>query len=196
LALTAINSAVYGGPAFAAAFGVVFLLSIDEVYRRAKCCIYPDYWLADTKSELEKLREELLRLEVINESQNRFNFFAGKLGPKITELKAKITKLEGYIQEYTQYPQYGLPQAAKAECMKDIIKAVANTVGLGIAFAGMVIACIPATTGIPAIVVMSITSGILLLKNSGIVDKFADWVVPTLAERNDSSPFVHYQIPC
>jgi hypothetical protein len=62
MALTAVNFALLGGPAFAAAFGAGFLLSLDETVRAFSRKYSFEYWLKDSLAQLEKvesLRETL-----------------------------------------------------------------------------------------------------------------------------------------
>jgi hypothetical protein len=63
ITLTAINFTLLGGPGFAAAFGVGFLLSLDEVVRAMRRKANFEYWLQDSLSELEKTSHLILKLK-------------------------------------------------------------------------------------------------------------------------------------
>lgn len=76
IGLTAWNFALFGGPGFAAAFGVGFVLSLDETNRNRRRLFDEDYWMTDTVAQIEKLNKlvkelenEIREMEVILEKQ-------------------------------------------------------------------------------------------------------------------------------
>jgi hypothetical protein len=58
--LTKISFAAFGGPAFAAAFGVGFLLSLDETARSVRRYCSLEYWFKDSLAQYKKITDELL----------------------------------------------------------------------------------------------------------------------------------------
>ena len=60
IALSAISFATFGAPAFAAAFGVGFALSIDDLVRAGRRKDTLEYWVKDSLAELDKINAVIL----------------------------------------------------------------------------------------------------------------------------------------
>lgn len=92
--LTAINFTILGGPGFAAAFAVGFLMSFDETIRAKRRLEDKEYWLKDNIAQLIKLetliKEANAEVEAIEESGKPFSPWA---------LKRKKDRLDGYLDQ-------------------------------------------------------------------------------------------------
>lgn len=63
IALTALNYAAFGSPAFAIGMGVSFLISLDETVRAFRRLESFNYWLKDSLAQLEKIEKRILGLK-------------------------------------------------------------------------------------------------------------------------------------
>jgi hypothetical protein len=63
ITLTAMNFSLFGAPAFAAAFGTGFVLSLDETARAFARKYSFEYWMKDSLAQLEKLNAVKIKLE-------------------------------------------------------------------------------------------------------------------------------------
>lgn len=89
--LTALNFTLLGGPGFAAAFAVGFVLSFDETIRAKRRLEDTEYWLKDSLQQLTKLEDLIKKLneEILAMDQS------GK--PKsLWALKRKLDRLDDY----------------------------------------------------------------------------------------------------
>jgi hypothetical protein len=63
ITLTALNFSLFGSPAFVAAFGTGFVLSLDETARAFARKYSFEYWMKDSLAQLEKLHAVKMKLE-------------------------------------------------------------------------------------------------------------------------------------
>jgi len=159
-----------GGPAFAAAFGVSFLISLDECVRCARRLSSDVYWLRDSNAQLIKLTKQYedLDREIIfmPKPVGRLGKFAEtqKLA-RLKQLDGNIKKLKADIGVVT----YNTDKVALAkitrEAQKDLFNAMANSFYLGTAFAGMLLLCIPGLAPVGWAAVMAASAMYLILKH-------------------------------
>lgn len=170
LTLTSMNASLYGGPALAVAFGMSFLHSLEEVYRCGMRLISPAYRLKDAQSELEKLNEEIKRLDIIlGNNSNTSSFFGSNFRKRKMELSLQKEKLKDYIQNFSDTQ---IPAEALTKYRKDFVKAILDSATKGVVFSGMIMACIMPITTVPVIAVALV----ILLKNR-FSEQLADKVV-------------------
>ena len=167
--LTIANPLLYAGPAFAAAVGLSFVHSWEDLYRCYKRTKDREYWYKDTLSELEKLSEEIKRLEAI--SGNKSSFFGGMTDGRKRKLIEQRDKLQGYIEKYSE-DNTQIPSDALKECQKDLNEAWQNTLIWMAAFIAVTMTCFMPMTATPAWACLVAVSAGFVWKNMELVKTF------------------------
>ena len=187
-ALTVVNQAamlapgLLGGPAFAAAFGTAFFISLDESLRCIRRLTEPDYWLKDSEAKFAKLKTSIATLEseiaelgtqklsswgkyALSQKEDRLE----KLKATRDELKEDIESctsvydVEKAVTHRNQKPK--LTKEVRQKCLKELYNALANSLCVGVAFAGMLILCIPGAQ-MAGLVVAVAASTLYLIKHA------------------------------
>ena len=101
--LTAIKYAMFGGPAFAAAFGIGFALSLEDMVYAGRRMMSDDYWLEDSlamlKKKYELIGELALELKIIkgiqgNQNNQTEQWAINQKEKRLEQLKLEKTELE------------------------------------------------------------------------------------------------------
>ena len=208
LALTTISASVLGPIGFAAAAGAALVLSCIDWAHATRRSFDPEYWLSDSKAELNTLKDHIKNLTEQKTNLEKYNddvIGAMNESWRMYMLRWTLKKKEQRIESLEQrqiYLEKGIKHLEtqkennellsftpemQEQCLNERRKASFNTLIYSLVFVGMVLSCIPGMQ-IPALVFIAAATALFIWKYGPIIKEKLTAVKEKLTNMKKSDP--------